>query len=40
MIILFLVLFTAYIGDEEKTAKTFSQDYYLTGDRGFVDKVK
>jgi hypothetical protein len=34
-----LGLFTAYIGDDDKTEKTFSGQFYLTGDRGFVDKV-
>ena len=32
------VLFDGYVGDEEKTKKSFLNDFYLTGDRGFVDK--
>lgn len=32
------VLFDGYVGDEEKTKKAFLNNFYLTGDRGFVDQ--
>ncbi|KAJ3595610.1 hypothetical protein NHX12_004913 [Muraenolepis orangiensis] len=31
-------LFTEYTGDPEKTAKCYRADFYLTGDRGYMDE--
>ena len=31
-------LFSGYVDNDEMTKKVFSNDYYFTGDRGFMDE--